>query len=98
MKVTINWNGNDTRLQVLTSGFRYFQVQRRRVGGDVVHLPADDVEDVQPAVGSRCGLGVPCPIARQGRPLESVGHVQDQHLTPVRPDARASSGGRSDSR
>lgn len=31
--VTIRWAGNDTRLQVLTSGFRYFQVQRRSAGG-----------------------------------------------------------------
>jgi uncharacterized protein YkwD len=31
--VTIRWAGNDTRLQVLTSGFRYFQVQRRYPGG-----------------------------------------------------------------
>ena len=33
VRVTIRWSGGDTRLQVLTSGFRYFQVQRRRVGG-----------------------------------------------------------------
>lgn len=31
--VTVRWSGNDTRLQVLTSGFRYFQVQRRNPGG-----------------------------------------------------------------
>jgi uncharacterized protein YkwD len=33
VRVTIRWSGGDTRLQVLTAGFRYFQVQRRRVGG-----------------------------------------------------------------
>jgi len=33
VKVTIRWSGGDRRLQVLTSGFRYFQVQRRRAGG-----------------------------------------------------------------
>ncbi len=33
VRVTIRWSGGDTRLQVLTSGLRYFQVQRRRVGG-----------------------------------------------------------------
>ena len=31
--VTIRWSGADTRLQVLTSGLRYFQVQRRLIGG-----------------------------------------------------------------
>jgi hypothetical protein len=31
--VTVRWSGNDIRLQVLTSGFRYFQVQRRSPGG-----------------------------------------------------------------
>lgn len=33
LRVSLKWTGNDTRLQVLTSGFRYFQVQRRRNGG-----------------------------------------------------------------
>lgn len=32
-RVTIRWSGADTRLQVMTSGLHYFQVQRRRVGG-----------------------------------------------------------------
>jgi len=32
-RVTIRWSGGDTRLQVLTSGLRYFQTQRRRDGG-----------------------------------------------------------------
>jgi uncharacterized protein YkwD len=32
-RVTIRWSGADRRLQVLTSGLHYFQVQRRRVGG-----------------------------------------------------------------
>jgi uncharacterized protein YkwD len=31
--VTLRWSGNDNRLQVLTSGLRYYEVQRRRVGG-----------------------------------------------------------------
>ena len=29
MRVTVRWSGGDTRLQVLTSGLRYFQVQWR---------------------------------------------------------------------
>jgi len=33
LRISLRWAGNDTRLQVLTSGFRYFQVQRRRNGG-----------------------------------------------------------------
>jgi uncharacterized protein YkwD len=33
VRVTIRWSGGDRKLQVLTSGLRYFQVQRRRVGG-----------------------------------------------------------------
>jgi uncharacterized protein YkwD len=32
-RVTVRWSGGDTRLQVLTSGLRYFQVQRRYAGG-----------------------------------------------------------------
>ncbi len=32
-RVTLRWYGKDTQLQVLTSGLRYFQVQRRRDGG-----------------------------------------------------------------
>lgn len=33
VRVRVNWAGGDIRLQVLTSGFRYFQVQARRNGG-----------------------------------------------------------------
>jgi uncharacterized protein YkwD len=33
VRVTIRWSGADTRLQVLTAGLRYFEVQRRRIGG-----------------------------------------------------------------
>ena len=32
-RVTTKWTGNDTRLQVLTSGLRYYQVQQRKDGG-----------------------------------------------------------------
>lgn len=32
--VTIRYTGGDRRLQVLTSGFRYFQIQRRVPGGE----------------------------------------------------------------
>jgi uncharacterized protein YkwD len=32
-RVTFAWSGGDVKLQVLTSGFRYFQVQVRRDGG-----------------------------------------------------------------
>jgi uncharacterized protein YkwD len=34
VRVTLRWSGADTKLQVLTSGFRYFQTQRRVDGGD----------------------------------------------------------------
>jgi uncharacterized protein YkwD len=33
VRVTIRWSGGDIRLQVLTAGLRYYDVQRRRVGG-----------------------------------------------------------------
>ena len=33
-RVTIHWSGADTKLEVLTSGFRYFQTQRRLDGGE----------------------------------------------------------------
>jgi len=32
-RVTVRWSGGDTRLQVLTSGLRYYHVQWRAVGG-----------------------------------------------------------------
>ena len=32
-RVTVGWTGADVRLQVLTSGFNYWQVQRRTDGG-----------------------------------------------------------------
>jgi uncharacterized protein YkwD len=32
VRVTVKWRGGDTRLQVLTSGLRYYQIQRRRNG------------------------------------------------------------------
>jgi uncharacterized protein YkwD len=34
MKVVIDWTGGDGKLQVLTSGLRYYQMQKRRVGGE----------------------------------------------------------------
>ena len=33
VRVTIRWAGSDVRLQVLTSGLQYFQIQRRIIGG-----------------------------------------------------------------
>jgi hypothetical protein len=33
IRVTVKWNGGDRRLQVLTSGLRYYEIQRRRPGG-----------------------------------------------------------------
>ena len=33
VRVTFRWSGGDPRLQVLTSGLRYYQLQRRRAGG-----------------------------------------------------------------
>ena len=33
-RVTVRWGGGDTKLQVLTSGHRYFQVQSRRNGNE----------------------------------------------------------------
>jgi len=32
-RVKFRWTGSDVRLQVLTSGLRYFEIQRRRAGG-----------------------------------------------------------------
>jgi hypothetical protein len=32
-RVQLRWAGSDTRLQVLTAGFRYFEIQRRSPGG-----------------------------------------------------------------
>lgn len=33
VRVTLRWDGGDRRLQVLTSGLRYYQTQKRRDGG-----------------------------------------------------------------
>ena len=33
VRVTVRWSGGDTRLQVLTSGLRYFEVHWRAIGG-----------------------------------------------------------------
>jgi uncharacterized protein YkwD len=33
VRVYVKWGGRDTKLQVLTSGLRYYQIQRRRNGG-----------------------------------------------------------------
>jgi uncharacterized protein YkwD len=38
VRVYLRWTGGDTRLQVLTSGLRYYQIQRRRNGGSWVDL------------------------------------------------------------
>jgi uncharacterized protein YkwD len=39
VRVWVKWSGGDIRLQVLTSGFRYFQVQRKINGGAWVSYP-----------------------------------------------------------
>ena len=44
IEVTLRWDGGDRRLQVLTSGFRYFQIQRRRVGGTWIAVPTTTSE------------------------------------------------------
>ena len=33
LRISLRWSGRDTKLQVLTSGLRYFQAQHRRNGG-----------------------------------------------------------------
>lgn len=33
IRVSVRWDGGDRRLQVLTSGLRYYEIQRRRPGG-----------------------------------------------------------------
>jgi cysteine-rich secretory family protein len=44
IEVTLRWDGGDRRLQVLTSGFRYYQIQRRRVGGNWLAFPTTTSE------------------------------------------------------
>ena len=39
VKVTVDWTGNDTKLQVLTSGLRYYQFSRRYDGGTWLDYP-----------------------------------------------------------
>ena len=74
--VKIRWSGADRRLQVLTSGLRYFQIQRRAGAARGSRL-TDTTSDVQdgPLVPGQ-GQGGPRPIQGQGRQLEQVGYAQ----------------------
>ena len=69
VRVSVRWAGRDTQLQVLTSGLRYYQVQRRRNGGVLVRLRHDDLDLDGPAVVSPQHLRVPRPRPRPGRQL-----------------------------
>ena len=62
-RVTVRWSGGDTRLQVLTSGLRYFQVQWR-VGGGLWHAWTTSTATHQvDHDGARRPLRGPAPVA-----------------------------------
>ena len=72
--------GADTRLQVLTAGLRYFEVQRRRVGGDVALLGNDDRDLAKRHLVARIRPRGPSPGPRQGRQL---GRLADPPHRPL---------------
>ena len=88
--VTIKWAGNDVRLQVLTAGLKYFQVQVRREGvfdwRDDEVLDHRDLDGPEPRQGPR----LPVPIRakdRAGNYGRLVSDALDQALIgrPQRP-------------
>ena len=69
-RVTVGWTGADVRLQVLTSGFNYWQVQRRTDGGAWTTVYRDHDEAVDDArARRRPHLRVPDGGPGQGRQL-----------------------------
>ena len=62
-RVTVRWSGGDTRLQVLTSGLRYFQVAVARRRWQLARLD-DEHRDAQvDHDGARRSLRGPGPVA-----------------------------------
>ena len=86
-KVSVSWTGSDVKLQVLTSGFHSWAVQRRTDGGawttDVVEHDAW-VDRARPAGGPH--VRVPHRRPRQGRQLGRVVHGDDDAAHAARSD------------
>ena len=89
LRISLRWSGSDTRLQVLTSGLRYYQVQRRRNGGYWYDYGTTTGDPDGPEVVSQQHLRAPHPGPRQGRQLGRLGRDHDQDLTRP-PGARRS--------
>ena len=76
---TVRWSGGDTRLQVLTAGHRYFQVQWRVAGGAWQSIGTTTATKVTKWWLPRLDLRGPHPRAR---PQRQLGFVGDQDVKP----------------
>ena len=95
-RVTVRWGGGDTRLQVLTSGLRYFQVIWRRQGG-AWHVGTPTTATTKSiTLTPRGPVRIPDPVARPGRQLVGLATISRPSLTRApsrrhpgrRPEAR----------
>ena len=80
-RVTLRWAGADRTLQVLTSGLRYYQVQRRRVGGEWHSWGVTTSTSRSITWLKKYDRRSPGPSARSGRQLGSVEGRPHQPLT-----------------
>ena len=81
VRVWVKWSGGDIRLQVLTSGFRYYQVQRSINGSAWSSYPGHDQDLHDQDLASQQHLRRPRPLARPRRQLGSLEDDHDQDLT-----------------
>ena len=92
--IKIRWSGADRRLQVLTSGLRYFQVQRRAEGGTWKswNYTTGDVQDGPLLPGTRTGSSASAPGTRPatgatGTPSASASDAGQPLTRPPRPSS-----------
>ena len=86
VRVTIRWAGSDVRLQVLTSGLRYFEVQRRVVGGAWATWGTTTATSKTVTWRRPYDRRSPGPGPRQGRQLGPLeGHPHQSLIRPAGP-------------
>ena len=86
-KVSVSWTGSDVKLQVLTSGFHSWAVERRTDGGTWTRMWSSTTRgstDARPAGGPH--VRVPHRGPRQGRQLGRVVHGRDDAAHAARSD------------
>ena len=89
VRVWVKWSGSDIRLQVLTSGFRYYQVQRSHQWQRVEQLPGHDQDLHDQDLASQQHLRRPRPLARPRRQLGSLERPRSRPDDPLSIAARA---------